>query len=78
MKNLKITTKEFYAELKKQGVLTVPGEYFFFGNHLEGGLPPLENHPHYSKCLRINYAGPEDEVDEGIRLIAETYKKFSR
>ena len=78
MKNLKITTKEFYAELKKQGVLTVPGEYFFFGNHLEGGLPPLENHPHYSKCLRINYAGPEEEVDEGIHLIAETYKKFSR
>lgn len=78
MKNLKIPAKEFYAELKKQGVVTVPGEYFFFGNDIQGGLPPLEKHPHYDKCLRINYAGPEDEVEEGIRIIAENYRKFSK
>lgn len=78
MNDLKIPTKEFYTELKKQGIIVVPGEYFFFGDDIDGGLPPLENHPHYDKCLRINYAGPEDEVEQGIRLIAENYKKFSR
>ena len=76
MKDLSIGTMEFYAELKKKGVIVVPGEYFFFGNDTANGLKPLCEHPHYSKCLRINYAGPEAEVDEGIKIIAETYKKF--
>ena len=76
MKDLSIGTMEFYAELKKKGVIVVPGEYFFFGNDTANGLKSLCEHPHYSKCLRINYAGPEAEVDEGIKIIAETYKKF--
>ncbi len=76
MKDLSIGTMEFYAELKKKGVIVVPGEYFFFGNDTANGLKPLCEHPHYSKCLRINYAGPEAEVDEGIKIIAETYRKF--
>ena len=76
MKDLKISTLEFYSLLKEQGVITVPGEYFFFGNDLKNGLPPLEEHPHYSKCLRINYAGDETLVEQGIKIIAENYKKF--
>ena len=69
MNDLKIPTKELYVKLKDQGVITVPGEYFFFGT---------PEHEHYDKCLRINYSRPEDEVREGIRIIAETYKKFSK
>ena len=69
MNDLKIPTKELYVKLKDQGVITVPGEYFFFGT---------PNHPHYNKCLRINYSRPEDEVREGIKIIADTYKKFSK
>ncbi|WP_147614702.1 valine--pyruvate transaminase [Treponema pectinovorum] len=75
MKDLKIPTLEFYSRLKEKGVIVVPGEYFFFGNDKKF-LPPIENHPHYSKCLRINYGGDEKEVDEGIKIIAETYKNF--
>lgn len=77
LKDLKIPTLQFYAELKKKGVIVVPGEYFFFGDDRAGGLPPVCGHPHYNKCLRINYAGEEQEVDEGIKIIAEMYKKFS-
>jgi valine--pyruvate aminotransferase len=69
MNDLKITTKELYVKLKDQGVITVPGEYFFFGT---------PSHPHYNKCLRINYSRPEDEVREGIKIIADTYKKFCK
>ena len=58
--------------------IVVPGEYFFFGDDIEHGLPPVCEHPHFNKCLRINYAGDEEEVDEGIRIIAETYRKFSK
>lgn len=78
LKGLSISTMQFYSELKKKGVIVVPGEYFFFGDDIEHGLPPVCEHPHFNKCLRINYAGDEEEVDEGIRIIAETYRKFSK
>ena len=77
MNSLKISTLEFYSKLKEKGVIVVPGEYFFFGDDIQGGLPPLKEHPHYNKCLRINYGGPEDEVEQGIKIIAELFKKYS-
>lgn len=78
LKDLKISSMEFYSELKNKGVIVVPGEYFFFGNDTNSNLPKVEDHPHYSKCLRINYAaGTSEEVEEGIKIIAKTYKEFS-
>ena len=73
---LSITTRQMYHELKKRGVIVVPGEYFFFGNATDGSLPKVEDHPHYTKCLRINYSRPENEVEEGIKIIAEVYSQF--
>lgn len=70
--DLKITTIEFYNRLKEKGVFVMPGEYFFFGN--DPSLPKVEDHPHFSKCLRLNYAGNEEDVDYGISLIAQEYK----
>lgn len=72
--DLKISTIEFYKRLKEKGVFVMPGEYFFFGNSPDS--EPVENHPHYNKCLRLNYAGPEDDVEYGVKLIAEEYKKI--
>ncbi|MCR5614426.1 valine--pyruvate transaminase [Treponema sp.] len=69
--DLKVPTKEFYQQLKKKGVIVVPGEYFFFGNTTDGSTPPVEEHPHYSKCVRLNYSRPDKEVEEGIRLMAK-------
>lgn len=71
LRDLKITTLELYHKLKERGVVTVPGEYFFFG--VED--PTVTCHGHYDKCLRVNYSGPEDEVREGLRLLAEIYKE---
>lgn len=71
LKDLKISTVELYRKLKERGVVTVPGEYFFFG--VED--PEVSCHGHYDKCLRLNYSGPEDEVREGLRLLAEIYKE---
>ena len=71
LRDLKITTLELYRKLKERGVVTVPGEYFFFG--VED--PEVTCHGHYDKCLRVNYSGPEDEVREGLRLLAEIYKE---
>lgn len=72
LQDLKISTKELYEKLKKQGVITVPGEHFFFGVD-----DPRENcHGHYDKCLRLNYSGPQDEVREGLKLLAKIYKEY--
>lgn len=72
MGDLKMPTLEFYSVLKNRGVVVVPGEYFFFGDE---GTGSLKKHPHYDKCLRLNYAGPADEVEGGLKIIAEEYKK---
>ncbi len=69
--DLKITTMQLYADLKERGVITVPGEYFFFG--MEDG----KTSEHFDKCLRINYSCDKDEVYGGLKIIAEEYKKNS-
>lgn len=62
--DMKCSSMELYAKLKKRGVIVVPGEYFFFGS---GG----EGHEHRHQCLRINYSRPAEEVKEGLKIIAE-------
>jgi len=72
---LSIPAKEFYQRLKEIGVLTIPGEYSFFGHEDQAkGLP--YPHKHYDKCLRINYSAEDDIVEEGIRMIAEKYREY--
>lgn len=78
LNDMTISTMEFYHKLKEKGVIIVPGEYFFFGNSTDGSLPKVEEHPHYTKCIRMNYSRPDKEVNEGIRLIAEVYKKYRK
>lgn len=69
--SLRIPTLEFYSILMDEGVVTVPGEYFFFG-----GETPYP-HEHYDKCLRLNYSGDEKLVEEGIEIIARKYRQWS-
>ena len=76
--SLKISTIEFYQILKTKGVFVMPGEYFFFGQLPDASYPLLQEHPHYSKCLRINYARPDDELDYGIKTISEIYKQYGK
>lgn len=61
--NLRLTSREFCQRLKQREVLTVPGEYFFYGL--------AEEWPHRHQCLRLNYSGPEDVVREAIEIIAQ-------
>jgi valine--pyruvate aminotransferase len=70
LKNLRLTTRELYERLKARKVLTVPGEYFFFG--LE------EDWPHRHECLRVNFSRDADTVREGYRIIAEEAAKAQK
>lgn len=70
--DLKVGTRELYRRLKERGVVVVPGEYFFFGTALGSGPESAwREHPHRHRCVRINYARPEEEVRDGLSIIAE-------
>lgn len=60
----KMTSKEMYELLKKRGVLVVPGEYFFPGQE-------TKTWPHARECLRINFARPDAELEQGIPVLAQ-------
>ncbi|MBN1686936.1 MAG: valine--pyruvate transaminase [Spirochaetales bacterium] len=68
-KNLPVTTGELYYRLKERDVLVIPGRHFFFGL--------AEEWKHRDECIRINYAGHEAEVREGIVRIGEVVKELS-
>lgn len=70
--SLEIPTLEFYSILMKEGVITVPGEYFFFGNG-SGRYP----HEHYDKCLRLNYSGSDHVTEKGLEIIGRKYREYS-
>jgi len=63
IKDLPISSREFYERLKKRGVLVVPGEFFFFG------LPENEPWAHRNECLRISYAMDKPTVEQGLAII---------
>ncbi|MFA6774856.1 MAG: valine--pyruvate transaminase [Sphaerochaetaceae bacterium] len=73
--DLRIGTCRFYEVLKGRGVITVPGEYSFFGHPDQRDGKPYP-HPHYDKCLRLNYSAPEAQVETGLRIIAEEYRNY--
>ncbi|WP_353572714.1 valine--pyruvate transaminase [Candidatus Albibeggiatoa sp. nov. BB20] len=66
-KDLPIATLELYQRLKQRRVIIVPGEYFFPG--LE-----QDNWSHKQQCIRFNYAQPEQQVRQGIEIIAQEVK----
>jgi len=72
-------TRDLYLRLKERGVVVVPGEYFFFGSEKGSGAEiAWKEHPHRHKCVRINYARPEGEVRDGLRIIAEVSASLRR
>lgn len=66
--DLPISSQTLYERLKARNVVVVPGHYFF---------PGLDNDSwrHTQECIRVNYAGDPDTVDQGIRIIAEEVKR---
>jgi valine--pyruvate aminotransferase len=63
LKDLPITDWEFYQELKKVGVIIVPGSTFF------PGLKEEWQHKH--QCLRISLTGSNDEIALAMQRLAK-------
>ncbi len=60
---LSITSKELYERLKKRKVYVIPGEDFFIGLD--------RSWKHQSECLRINYVLSDDQLERGLKILAE-------
>lgn len=68
--DLPVPTKDLYRRLKEQGVIVVPGEYFFFGG------TDTEDWPHTRQCLRINYGREPTSITAGFGIIAEEVRNL--
>lgn len=66
IKDLPITDWEFYQELKKVGVIVVPGSTFFPGLK--------EDWQHKQECLRISLTATEEEIVTAMKKLAEATK----
>jgi len=62
--SLPISSQQLVERLKERGLLAISGHWFFFGNEQ---LPS-----HSQKCLRLTYSMPEQEVQKGLVILAET------
>ncbi len=65
--DLPITSAELYERLKRRRVIVVPGHHFFPGLRADWR--------HKYECIRVNYAGDENTVRQGIAIIAEEVQK---
>ena len=66
-RDLPITSGELYRRLKDQGVIIVPGHYFFPGL--------AEEWRHKQECIRLNFAQEERVVRRGIQIIAAEVRR---
>jgi valine--pyruvate aminotransferase len=67
--NLPINTLALYQRLRDRKVLVLPGQYFF------PGLQQEWQHRH--ECIRMSSAGPKQQVEAGVRILAEeVYRAF--
>jgi len=67
LQDLPITDWEFYQELKKLGVIVVPGNSFFPGLR--------EEWQHKHQCFRISLTASEAEIATAMKKIAEVTEK---
>jgi valine--pyruvate aminotransferase len=65
---LSIDTSELYQRLKRNGLLVVPGKYFFPGQGEDVG-------EHAESCVRMNYVQSEQELAKGIEILARELKR---
>ncbi len=70
LKNLPMSDWEFHQELKKVGVLTVPGSTFFPGLS--------EDWQHKKQCLRISLTATESEIATAMERLAKVYSVISK
>jgi len=60
--------RELYRRLAARGVVVVPGHHFMAGLPLEESG---EQWSHSTQCIRVSYCAPPEQIEAGVRAIAE-------
>jgi valine--pyruvate aminotransferase len=68
LKDLPMTDWELYQQLKKVGVIVVPGSTFFPGLK--------EDWQHKHQCLRISLTGSDEEIAIGMQRLAKAVSQI--
>ncbi|MEG4353165.1 valine--pyruvate transaminase [Microcoleus sp. LAD1_D3] len=68
LKDLPMTDWELYQELKKVGVILVPGSSFFPGLR--------EDWQHKHECVRISLTATNDEIETAMKRLAQMVEKL--
>lgn len=67
--DLQVTSHQLYEALVAVGVFVIPGEHFFPG-------VSDTSWRHRYECIRINYAGPDATIEQGIALVAQVVRRY--
>ncbi|MBV6626437.1 MAG: valine--pyruvate transaminase [Rivularia sp. (in: Bacteria)] len=70
LQDLPISDWEFYQQLKKVGLIVVPGNSFFPGLR--------EDWQHKNQCFRISLTGSDEEIKTGMRRFAKVAEEVYR
>lgn len=62
------TCETLYQKLKQRGVYIIAGSHFFPGLK--------ESWAHKQQCIRVSYAGDEKQVEQGLKIIAQTVREM--
>lgn len=67
LKDLPISDWELYQQIKKVGVIVVPGSSFFPGLR--------EDWPHKNQCIRISLTATDEEIETGMKRLAKVVEE---
>ena len=70
LKDLPMSDVDFYQELKKVGLIIVPGNSFFPGLH--------EEWQHKHQCFRVSLTGSDEEIKTGMQRFAKVAEEVYR
>ncbi len=70
LQDLPMTDWQFYQQLKRAGVIVVPGSSFFPGLR--------EEWEHKQECIRISLTASDEDIEKGMRRLAEVVERVYR
>lgn len=70
LQDLPMTDWQFYQQLKRSGVIVVPGSSFFPGLR--------EEWEHKQECIRISLTASDEDIEKGMRRLAEVVERVYR
>lgn len=69
LKDLPITDRQLYEQLKQDNLFIMPGSMFFINVR-------YDNWKHSKECIRISLNSPDEDLEQGIQILAHKVKNI--